>query len=190
MKTISLEQIRAELATGNNDCLKVIFDNYALYCVGLLIKKTGCSEEDAEDILMDAVLNFREKVMYGQIEYLTNLKAYLFSTCHRMWLARYNKEKMQRKQLNEVYDELYDNDMIISRKENHRKISFQALNRLGDKCKTLLTLFYIENKRMTEIAEIMGFTGADVAKTSKSRCFKKLLLEVDQLQKNIKDTLV
>lgn len=149
-----------------------------------MIKKTRCSEADAEDLFMDSVLNFREKIITGRIENLTNIKAYLFSTCYRMWITKYKKEKSQRLKYDDIWDELYDNNKVISRRDVNIKLSFEALNSLGDKCRQVLTYFYIENKSMKEIAEILGFANKDVAKTTKSRCFKNLLSEVLRIQKD------
>lgn len=184
MKTSSLVQIRKDLLSGNNSCLKYFFDHYSTYCIGTLIKKTRCSEADAEDLFMDSVLNFREKIITGRIENLTNIKAYLFSTCYRMWITKYKKEKSQRLKYDDIWDELYDNNKVISRRDVNIKLSFEALNSLGDKCRQVLTYFYIENKSMKEIAEILGFANKDVAKTTKSRCFKNLLSEVLRIQKD------
>ncbi|MDW3210927.1 MAG: sigma-70 family RNA polymerase sigma factor [Reichenbachiella sp.] len=186
MKTSNLSQLKTELSLGKNTCLKEIFDNYASYCIGSLIKKTGCSEADAEDLLMDSILNFREKIISGQIEYLTNIKAYLFSTCYRMWLAKYHQEKTRSSQSEDIINELYDKHNDSFEKEEKLKIGMEALNRLGKRCQEIIKLFYVHNKSMSDIAEIMNFADGNVAKTTKSRCFKKLLEEVNRLQESVK----
>jgi RNA polymerase sigma factor (sigma-70 family) len=181
LKKDSLHQIKSELLAGNNSCLKVIFEKYGNYCVQVLRKKTRCTLEDAEDILMDAVLNFREKIITGQIEFLTNTKSYLFNTCYNMWLVKYQKEKVQDSKIAHVVNELYDTDNVIHRKGAMKDIGYAALNKLGDKCQQILNLYYLENLRMEDISTIMGFASASVAKTSKSRCFKKLMEEVNSI---------
>lgn len=186
MKTSNLSQLKTELLLGKNTCLKEIFDNYASYCIGSLIKKTGCSEADAEDLLMDSILNFREKIISGQIEYLTNIKAYLFSTCYRMWLAKYHQEKAQSKHSEDIINELYDRYNDSFEKEEKLKVGMEALNRLGKQCQEIISHFYVKNKSMTEIADIMGMANKNVAKTTKSRCFKKLLQQVNLIQDETK----
>ncbi len=182
MKINDLRLIKEDLLLGKNNCLKVIFDKYASYCIGTLINKTGCSEADAEDLFMDSVLNFREKIISGKVKYLTNVKAYLFSTCYRMWLAKYHQEKAQSSHSEDIVSELYDRNNDSFEKEEKLKTGMEALNRLGKQCQEIISHFYVKNKSMTEIAEIMGLANKNVAKTTKSRCFKKLLQQVNLIQ--------
>jgi len=44
----------------------------------------------------------------------------------------------------------------------------EALAKIGEPCKTLLSDFYIEKLSMKEIADKMGYTNADNAKNQKS----------------------
>jgi len=49
-----------------------------------------------------------------------------------------------------------------------------ALQKIGEPCKSLLEAFYIEKKSMPEIAGIFGYTNADNAKTQKYKCLIRL----------------
>ena len=50
----------------------------------------------------------------------------------------------------------------------------EALERLGEPCKTLLLLYYWEERSMAEIALELGFANADTAKSKKYQCKKAL----------------
>ena len=50
-----------------------------------------------------------------------------------------------------------------------------AWESLGEKCKDIISYFYIDKLRMEQNAELMGFSSANVAKTTKSRCYKQLV---------------
>ena len=49
-----------------------------------------------------------------------------------------------------------------------------CLDQIGNPCKTLLTAFYFENKSMNEIAELLGYTNAENAKTQKYKCLNRI----------------
>lgn len=183
MEALNLEKMRAELLSGNNQCLKILFEQFGTYCIRLLQKNTGCSKQDAEDILMDAVINFRQKIITGKIQYLTSAKNYLFTTCYNMALVRFNKEKVKNTRIADVVEALYAPSEPIGDREAMHDIFAAAMSALGEKCREIITLYYFEQLSMKDIAEQLGLGNAEVAKSTKSRCFKKLTEEASRLLK-------
>lgn len=49
-----------------------------------------------------------------------------------------------------------------------------AMNKIGEPCKSLLDAYYIQRKSMQEIAQNFGYTNADNAKTQKYKCLMRL----------------
>jgi len=49
-----------------------------------------------------------------------------------------------------------------------------AMNKIGEPCKSLLDAYYIQKKNMQEIAADFGYTNADNAKTQKYKCLMRL----------------
>ena len=49
-----------------------------------------------------------------------------------------------------------------------------ALNKIGEPCKSLLEAFYFVKKSMPEFAVFFGYTNADNAKTQKYKCLVRL----------------
>ena len=49
-----------------------------------------------------------------------------------------------------------------------------ALNKIGEPCKSLLEAYYLQKKSMPEIADFFGYTNADNAKTQKYKCLVRL----------------
>ncbi len=183
VKKYTLETIISELKSGDNNYLEYIFIEYSVYCITNLQKKVKCSKEEAEDIFIEAVMNFRDKIITGKVDYLTSVRNYLYTTCYNMWLERYRRYKRYQEGLPDIVrfyqEELNETDVVeLEKQEKFIRITNEALGKLGEKCKDIISYFYLENKRMAEIAQIMNFSSADVAKTTKSRCFKKLLDEV------------
>ena len=50
----------------------------------------------------------------------------------------------------------------------------QAMNNLGEPCKSLLEAYYLGKKSMVEIAGDFGYTNADNAKNQKYKCLMRL----------------
>ena len=54
---MELDIIIKELRSGNNDCLKLLFEKYSSYCISNLMRKYDCGTEDAEDIFLDSLFS-------------------------------------------------------------------------------------------------------------------------------------
>ena len=59
----------------------------------------------------------------------------------------------------------------------------QAMNNLGEPCKSLLEAYYMEKKSMVEIAGDFGYTNADNAKNQKYKCLMRLKKIFSQFNK-------
>jgi RNA polymerase sigma factor (sigma-70 family) len=62
---------------------------------------------------------------------------------------------------------------IVIEEEEALKLR-EALEKLGDPCKTILLLYYYDECSMQEIAQRMGFANADTVKSKKYQCKKAL----------------
>jgi RNA polymerase sigma factor (sigma-70 family) len=188
MVKTQLSQWLEELQGGNNACLQWIFENHGAYCISMLKRKTNCTDEDAEDIFVESVINFREKMLAGKIESLTHVRNYLFTTCHNMYLARNKKLGRERAQVSEVerffYSYLEDDD-ALEYKAELSEVSVKALATLGDKCRQIIQLYYLDGLSMDAVAARMGLANRNVAKVSKSRCLQQLMVEVKRLSEKI-----
>lgn len=171
-----------ELKAGDNKRLKVIFEENASYCIRKLTSKHSCPVEDAEDIYTDAILNFRNKMISGEIQFLTDLRSYLYATCRNMFFAKLKKEERTTRAANEIYrgtnEWLNDEEDLSVYHEKIRKMVIDALSTIPEKCQQLLRAFYFDRMSLEEIAKRFEFASANVAKVSKSRCYKKLIDQV------------
>jgi len=69
--------------------------------------------------------------------------------------------------------------------EKNRADNFtEAWAKLGDKCKSLLTAFYIEKKKLKDLQERFGYKSYDSIKTMRKKCYRNLLKWVDKLGGN------
>ncbi len=183
MTKSEFSSLKGQLVSGNNQSLTTIFERHSRYCIQILIAKYGCNRDDAEDIYVDAILNFREKVVGDQIEVLTDVRAYLLGTCRNMFLVRLKKDERTNRAIREaqltadMFHEPFDSSQAAYR-DGLRQVVETALATIPDKCRNILKAFYFEQADLNDIAARMGFASANVAKVIKARCFKKLITEV------------
>lgn len=146
-----------------------------------------CSKENAEDIFVDSVMNFREKLVEGKIEMVLNIRAYLYKTCYNMFLVRLRQKQKKENLSDELekfyYDSDYQSEDTEDFTEKLNEITMQAWGFLTERCKDILSYFYVDRLRMKEIANLMGLSSSDVAKATKSRCYKAMVEKALELKR-------
>ena len=149
------------------------------FCVNYLIQKTNCIRAEAEDIFIESVLDIQEKNI--DLDGIVNLRSYLLVSSLNYWKRLYNKAKRQKEQNEQIssyyYHYLSDSDREVDEhallEDKYEKIN-GAFRSLGDKCRKIISLFYLEGDSMQDIANKMGFNTSLVAATVKYRCMNKL----------------
>lgn len=176
MKQKEFDTLKEQLKVGDNQYLKIIFEEQGAYCIKNIQRKFNCNLADAEDLLIDSILNFRAKVLSGKIKQLTSVRNYLFTTCVNMQREKeYYAHKKQEKEYDVklfLYDEIGADD---SDNEELLHLSVSSFERLGNGCQEILRYFYIYKLSMKEIAAKMNLGDANAAKVKKARCYKKWL---------------
>ncbi|MEL6845614.1 MAG: sigma-70 family RNA polymerase sigma factor, partial [Bacteroidota bacterium] len=187
----SYASLLARIRNGDSQALAEVMRDSATYCAKVLVKNTGCQYEEAQDYFIEAVLILRDKVLKGELTELSSLKAYLYRTCWNMWQEQNRRKARLQKHSQDIREQFYeesllDDDPLVkaevekqSRAHYEQKLAAtrEALSLLDEKCRQILQLFYLQRMRMKANAEQMQFASADVAKTSKSRCYKKWMKE-------------
>ncbi|MFA6542504.1 MAG: sigma-70 family RNA polymerase sigma factor, partial [Bacteroidota bacterium] len=68
---------------GDDDALVQLFDSNKRMVVSYILKNNG-SEEDADDMLQEAVIVLWENVRSGRFEYTSKLSTYIFAVVQNM----------------------------------------------------------------------------------------------------------
>ena len=170
------EQLLLEgLAANDKKAIETIYRENYLTIQSYIVKNNGYPD-DARDIFQEAMIVLYEKVSSGTFELTCQIKTYLYSVCRRLWLKRL--QQMQRyNPSSESVDEVVpvEEELDIHEKRNADLIVMEnALNKIGEPCKSLLEAYYLQKKSMPEIAEFFGYTNADNAKTQKYKCLVRL----------------
>lgn len=185
MNQADFDALVSELKAGNNRSLQPIFEHHADFCINNLVRKTSCSVAEAEDIFMDSILNFREKAIAGRITFMTQIRNYIYTTCLNMYKVR-QSQKMRLEKMEHELPMYADVDQAVgenaSKQEEQIDLTLRSFKQLDEKCQCILKKYYVEGHSMKEIAKEMGYSSANVAKSLKSRCYKKWMNEVKELQ--------
>ena len=176
MKTKDQEKALLEgLATNDTNAIETIYrENYQVI-KAFIIKNNGYPD-DARDVFQEAMIILFEKAKSSSFILSCQLQTYLYSVCRRLWLKKLQKQNRYNPSIESVQEIVPVEDEI----ELHEKknIDFMlmedALQKIGEPCKSLLEAFYIEKKSMPEIADSFGYTNADNAKTQKYKCLMRL----------------
>ncbi|HXX64033.1 MAG TPA: sigma-70 family RNA polymerase sigma factor [Bacteroidota bacterium] len=166
-----LEGIR----TGREEVLVELYrDNRR--AVTSLVRRSGGSADDADDILQEALVSFWERVRTGRFTYSARLSTYIYAVARNIWLrrlARVRREVTLRAEEDDPPGEDLSPLEQVMEDEQSQMVR-RALERLGEPCKKLLLLYYWEELPMEEIASRLGFANADTAKSKKYQCKKAL----------------
>ena len=183
---LNLSMLSASLKSGDNSVLEPIFRQHQHYCINKLMCEKNCPREEAEDIYVEAILNLRSKIITDQIAALTNVKSYLAQTCVNMYFVRIKQQQRWNKHIPDVERFFYQSDYVLNEEdydfEEAMAVTRAVWSKMKEKCKDIIHYFYIDRLKMDEISRLMGFSNANVVKTTKSRCLKKMQDLANELQ--------
>jgi len=160
---------------GDEKGLVLLFESSRTMVRSFILRNSG-TVDDAEDLLQEAVVILWEKVRKGEFEYRSKLSTFVFATVKNLWLRRLARSRREiPMELDPERAEAGDPSPLEEAIETEQaQLVRDALERLGEPCKTLLLLFYWEELPMEEIALKMGMANADTAKSKKYQCKKAL----------------
>lgn len=170
------------LKNGNED--KVVEELYLSVWPQIrgYVRSNGGNLEQAEDVFHDVVIKLIVKLRKGEQEALRQIEPYLFVMAKNHWLNKIKRESRVK-----LVDQFSDfNDLIapasIEGTDELLNIMQEALSKIGDTCRDLLTLTYFKDFSLEKATIEMGLSSTDVARTYHYRCKKKLLKEVEHNQ--------
>lgn len=141
------------------------------------VVRNGGIPDDARDIFQEALIILFEKSGTEGFELNCKIRTFLYSVCRRLWLKKMhgeNKMFASAIDINETQIAVEEDLDKHDRRNLELTLLGDALNMLGEPCKSLLEAFYLQKKSMPEIATSFGYTNADNAKTQKYKCLVRL----------------
>ncbi len=134
------------------------------------------TDDDAKDVFQESMIVLYDKVKEGKFELNCKLKTFIYSVSRRIWLKKLSYSSRYTGKVEDFEDTIQVEDDIVSHEE--KDLQFykmdEALNMLGEPCKTIIEDFYLKNRSMQEISEKFGYTNSDNAKNQKYKCLQRL----------------
>lgn len=163
------------LSQGDSASVEAIYRESYPMIQAFVVNNNGSADE-ARDIFQEAMVVLYEKSKDASFSLNCQIKTYVYSICRRLWLKRLQ-------QLNKYtapVDSLQETVAVEEEIEEHEKINNDftlmehAMSKIGEPCKSLLDAYYLQRKKMQDIAAEFGYTNADNAKTQKYKCLVRL----------------
>lgn len=188
MKDLHPNIILEKLRSGDDS---PIFDLYKIYRDEFILwsaSSYSANEEQAKDAFQDAVLDFYQNVISGQLTSLSStVKTYLFQ------IGKHKLLNIQKKESRMTYHDalhLIEGREVDSFMEEENKVYSQeqiskAIETLPEACQKVLKLFYFKEYDMESIARELNYKNADTAKSKKSVCMKNLMIELKKISTSL-----
>ncbi|HXG38143.1 MAG TPA: sigma-70 family RNA polymerase sigma factor [Bacteroidota bacterium] len=176
------ERILQRIRDGDEETLVLLY-RVNRRAVEAFIGRNSGTSDDADDLLQEALVVLWERVRSGRFEQRAQLSTFLYATVKNLWfrrLARKKREIATELDPEQTWDGQQSALEDLVDDEAAARVQ-RALRVIGEPCRSLLLLFYWEERSMEEIAAALGFANADTAKAKKYQCKKmleKLLKEI------------
>ena len=161
-------QLVEKLKNSNEQAFKLLYRYYPK--IKSYLKRFGATKQEVEDVYHEALYILIKKLKDPQFELTSSVSTFLFGICkHKYVSLNREKKKHFEIEIDSDHDEVLDE---VIKAEKKYEIAQNAFLQLQESCKKLLTAFYVEGKRMSQIALEFGFSSDKVAKTQKYRCLE------------------
>lgn len=165
----------AGVARGEAASLDGLYRDYFPMVQHMVVQNSG-TEDEAKDVFQEAVIVLYDKIKAGDFELTSRLKTYIYSVCRRLWLKQLGSKGRAFRDVAAYEDIIAVEEDLAKHEEKDLQLTMmeQALDGLGEPCRTIIHDFYISNLSMQEICDKFGYTNADNAKNQKYKCLQRL----------------
>lgn len=174
------DEFVAAIRRGDDRALAQLYRLHLPMVSHYVLQNSG-TEDEAKDVYQEGIMVFYEKVRDGSLELSCQIKTYLYAVCRRLWLKRLtSKSRFGVRLLDDEEHGSYLNtgaeeDLLAAEEQDRRFATMsEALNHLGEPCRSLLEGFYLLDKSMQDLTAEFGYTNADNAKNQKYKCLVRL----------------
>lgn len=173
------EHLIAQLKQRDKDALKNVYLSYKTEFIKFA-SRYNAANELLEDVYQDALIVLYENAQMGKLDVLkSTLKTYLFGI-GKFMLFKHFRDGKREVPTEETYifdhyeqaviDDVYEDEGL----DQYQIKLMENFKKLGEKCREILELFYVQGMKLDEITQKQGYDNKDVAKSQKSRCLKSL----------------
>ncbi len=160
---------------GDESALVTLYEAHRRPITAHVMRNNG-TQDDANDVFQEALVILWERVRAGNYQHTAALGTFLYATARNLWLRRLAVAWRERPLDPDSDGTSSDDPSPLEDLVAHETTTAvrDALDRLGEPCRSLLVLFYWEEASMEEIARQLGLANAATAKSKKYQCKEQL----------------
>ena len=146
--------------------------------ISRILTRYGAADIDCEEIFDDALVALEAYINKGGFDKGGVIEAFLVDVSKKLWYKRFRKKtRTTEYEFDDAMEqgEYAESAESLLIKDEVRQQLITLLEQIGESCRQLLTLSFLEEKKNAEIVEIMNYKDASVAAVMKSKCLKKLI---------------
>lgn len=172
------KQLISQLKQRDRNALKNVYKEYKSEFFKFAYRYTT-DDLLLEDIFQDAIIAVYENTLAGKLDNLkSTVKTYLFSTGKFMLFKKFRDTKEMATDDSYLFDRhekaVIEDVFEDEGPDRHQQQLVANFKKLGDKCREILELFYLQGLKLEEIMSVQGYENKNVVKSQKSRCLKSL----------------
>ncbi|WP_282782819.1 RNA polymerase sigma factor [Phaeodactylibacter xiamenensis] len=167
-----LDRLRSEDPKVRRAEVKAIYEPAYMAILRHISANSG-HEHDAKDMLHKAWEVFERKIANPAFKLTVPAEGYLLGVAKRLWLKQLEKKRKINVTSNEIPDFQEEEPQGGDRESAIQRVVELLSQEAFQVCRKVIVNFY-RGWSMEEIAEDMGFSGSDSAKSKKAKCMKKL----------------
>lgn len=137
-----------------------------------MVRSHSGSRTEARDLFQDALVILHEKALGSEFTPNGTIGGYLYGVCRNLWLAELRSKGREAQVQKLVAREALPTALDLAEEQEllRAELAFQALS---EKCRELLTRFYLNDEPLMVVAHALGLAGEGAAKTRKYKCLEQ-----------------
>ena len=142
-----------------------------------IVQNNG-TKEDAEELFQDSIVTLLHQINIGKYAYQNKLKWYLFTVQKNSWKKKLRKILKNRVTSRAYLEYIGNSDVEEANQIDDRRLIFRKnFSTLSAKCQELLNMRFKEIS-YEDIAYLLNYLNADVARAAKYRCIQRLIKRI------------
>jgi RNA polymerase sigma factor (sigma-70 family) len=180
-------RVLERLKAGDQKLAQELYHELRQPFVSWAVKLYECDQDDAIDVFQQAFTIFYFNVRENKLNNLTSsLRTYIFAIGKNVFREKFRDiKKRQTVSIDDqpVQDLNYDNSIIDKYEAAHNQaLVSQLLDKIGEPCKTLLELMYIQGQSTKEVVAAMNYSDERVVRKRKCLCLQKMREILQEMQ--------
>ena len=177
-KSTSKEVLEEALRRGDPKAYEKVYRDSLPSILNLVGLNSG-QEEDAQDLLQEAVIVLFRKLQQPDFVLTCKATTFIYSVCRHKWLRQLVKRASAFTRLRDTAEfvEVPDNTAEDQRDLLDKQLQ-EAFKHLDQNCQQILINYYFYNQSLEDIAKSLKVYNANAVKVKKFRCIEKLKNEL------------